>query len=552
MLLALGDVAAWLPQVTASVDAFYLDGFAPARNPAMWDVHLYRTMARLAAPGATAATWSAARGVRDGLRSAGFDVHGAAGSGGKRDITLARFAPRFEPRTLPRRSAVVRFDASCVDADVVIVGAGLAGCLTASALADAGVRTLVLERGDDIATQGSGNAAGIFHGVVHRIDGRHARLHRSAALAARSEIGRTIALHSGAQEIAGEVAGVLRLAGESIALAQMQSVLDALGLPPDYVRAVSAAEASAIAAAAIAVPAWFYPGGGWVDPRALARDALARAGGHSRLRLATRAASMRRDGDRWVLRDAAGRHIAAAPVVVFANAGNASSLLGRADAWPLTTSRGQTSSVVADDPALVVRVPVVGSGYVLPPIEGRIWFGATSRHGDIDPLVRNPDHAENLARLARLLPRAASLDAQATEGRVGFRCATIDRLPLIGAVPAEFVAASAVGMHLPDAIARRREQAAWIARATGLFVFAGLGSRGIATAILGARVLASQITGSPSPLEADLLDAVDPARFLSRAWRRGESQPASAGAAAAQPPEGPIAGSADDSDGEWG
>jgi len=105
LLLAFGAVDAWLPQLVAEVDAFFLDGFAPARNPAMWDARLFKAMARLAAPEATLATWSAARAVRDGLRSAGFAVENAPGSGGKRDITRARFAPRFAPRASPRRGS---------------------------------------------------------------------------------------------------------------------------------------------------------------------------------------------------------------------------------------------------------------------------------------------------------------------------------------------------------------------------------------------------------------------------------------------------------------
>ena len=82
LLLAFGDLEALLPQLVATVDAFYLDGFAPARNPAMWAEPLLRRLGRLAAPGATAATWSAARAVRDGLAAAGFAVGSAPGSGG--------------------------------------------------------------------------------------------------------------------------------------------------------------------------------------------------------------------------------------------------------------------------------------------------------------------------------------------------------------------------------------------------------------------------------------------------------------------------------------
>jgi tRNA 5-methylaminomethyl-2-thiouridine biosynthesis bifunctional protein len=141
LLLAFGDALAWLPELVTSVDAFYLDGFAPARNPELWQERVFKTLARLAKPGATVATWSAARTVRDGLTSAGFEVRATPGTGGKRDITLARFAPRFTPRPPSRCATAVTGG----DQRALIIGAGLAGCATAWGLANAGWHSTVLD-----------------------------------------------------------------------------------------------------------------------------------------------------------------------------------------------------------------------------------------------------------------------------------------------------------------------------------------------------------------------------------------------------------------------
>ena len=84
----------------------------------------------------------------------------------------------------------------------------------------------------------------------------------------------------------------------------------------------------------------------------------------------------------------------------------------------------------------------------------------------------------------------------------------------------------------------------FVARAPGLFVCCALGSRGIASAVLGAEVLGAAIVGAPLAAEADLLDAIDPARFLTREFRRGEAARRRPAAGRAQPPVGPIAGSA--------
>ena len=104
-------------------------------------------------------------------------------------------------------------------------------------------------------------------------------------------------------------------------------------------------------------------------------------------------------------------------------------------------------------------------------------------------------------------------------GRVAWRWASPDRLPLVGAVPHRAVA-EALGIEEQAEPSARPEQPRFTPRAPGLFVLAGLGSRGIAGAALGARVLAAMIAGAPVPLAADLLDAIDPARFASRAFRR--------------------------------
>lgn len=91
LMLGLGDALEWLPKLETGVDAFYLDGFAPSKNPQLWQPPVFQAMARLARVGATVATWSAARALREGLQTAGFEVNMAPGQGGKRHITLARY-----------------------------------------------------------------------------------------------------------------------------------------------------------------------------------------------------------------------------------------------------------------------------------------------------------------------------------------------------------------------------------------------------------------------------------------------------------------------------
>ena len=527
LLLAFGEVAASLPQIAASVDAFYLDGFAPAKNPQMWEPRLFKAMARIAATGATAATWSVARPVREGLRAAGFEIRIAPGSGGKREITVAQFAPRYLPKqgAWRRASSVEATNREVAHQPIAIVGGGLAGCAAAWALAEQGRASVLFERRAELASEGSGNAAGLFHGVVHRHDGHHARFHRAAAFEAQRAVTAAVGDHG----VWGSASGLLRIEPSAADAAEMQSTLDRLGLPIDYVRAVSAAEASALAGAVIAAPAWYFPGGGWVDPRGLARSFVARADERVEVRPGIEVAAIRRVGALWNLLDGSGRIVASASIVVLANAGAALDLLGSA-AWPMQRTRGQISGAdLARWPnAEALRLPIAGSGYLLPALEGRIWFGATSQAGDTDPHVRSEDHGENVKRLSGLVSRPPSIDIEVLAGRTGFRWSSIDRLPLIGAVPRSAIG-TAIGLGNDGQTSPRPDQPRFAPRAPGLFVFTALGSRGIAGSALGAQLLAASITGAPMPVEADLLDAVDPARFASRAFRRLGPPPGAAG-----------------------
>lgn len=497
LLLALGDVQAWLKELVAEVDAFYLDGFAPARNPRMWDERVCKALGRLAAPGATLATWSAAHALREHLTSAGFAVQVAAGQGGKRDITLARFAPAFTPRRAPsRRSGDV-----AQEKHALIVGAGLAGCAAAAALAEHGWRSTLLERRPTIAGEASGNPAGLLHGIVNAHDGVHARFNRAAALAASATV--RAALERG---VPGQVHGLLRLE-TALDRPQMQALLDRLGLPPDYVQALGADEAGSRAGIALASACWFYPGGGWVHPAGLARSFLDRAGVRAELRTGVDAHALQRTPHGWRVLDAHGASVAEAPTLVLANAGDALRLIGHAD-WPIASVRGQISLTRTAPPFATPRVPIAGNGYLLPEVDGRALFGATAQPGDDDPSVRDTDHALNLAQLARLLGHDVDLDPTALDGRTAWRCSAADRLPVIGAVPA----AAAEGARL--------DQPRFVPRVPGLYVFTALGSRGITWSALGAQVLAACVTGAPVPVEASLLDAIDPARFVSRRARR--------------------------------
>jgi tRNA 5-methylaminomethyl-2-thiouridine biosynthesis bifunctional protein len=497
LLLALGDVADWLPELVAEVDAFYLDGFAPAKNPQMWERRVFKALGRLAAPGATAATWSVARVVRDGLAEAGFAVDRAPGFAAKGEMTVARYAPAFTPRRAPSRLA-----AASSAREAVVVGAGLAGAAVTAALRDEGFECTVVDRHPAPAMETSGNPGGLFHGVVTPEDGAHARFNRAAALLAQRRFGPLL----GAGTVPGRIDGLLRL-HPGADVSGMRGLLARLGLPPDHVQALNAHEAGDRAGVPLQAPAWFYPGGGWLAPGAWVRHALR----DSRYLGGRAVAALRRSGGLWQTLDPAGQVIAEAPVVVLANAADAARLVGDPP-WPLQRVRGQVTLLRAPLP---LQLPLAGTGYAIDLRDGRLLCGATHQPDDDTPALRDEDHRANLEQLSQLLGRP--IDAQPPlEGRVGWRLVANDRLPVLGPLPVD------------DLSSARLDQPRFIPRQPGLYTLTALGSRGITWAPLAGQVLAAWISGAPLPLEASLLDAVDVARFASRDARQR--------AASVQPP----------------
>ncbi len=90
--LLIGDATSCLSQINDKIDAWFLDGFAPAKNPDMWQAELFQQMARLSKTSTTFATFTSAGDVRRGLINAGFKVSKRAGFGKKREMLIGQFS----------------------------------------------------------------------------------------------------------------------------------------------------------------------------------------------------------------------------------------------------------------------------------------------------------------------------------------------------------------------------------------------------------------------------------------------------------------------------
>jgi tRNA 5-methylaminomethyl-2-thiouridine biosynthesis bifunctional protein len=467
LTLLFGDAQSLLAQLDARVDAFYLDGFAPEKNPEMWSPAIMKELARLAAPGATFATWTVAGGVRAALAGAGFSVEKHAGFGRKREMLAGSLPERPEHAAAPDRR-------------VAVVGAGIAGTSCAERLAARGWAVTLIDRHAAPAREASGNPVGLLRAALHREDTALARLSRAALGYAL----RHFSALAGEGPLPWKQSGVLRLARDAAQMQRFEEVAGANAFPAEFARCVEAAEAARIAGRAVRGPGWWLPSSGWASPAALCaaqieRTRIRRVFSAEVVRLAANGANWRIEGARGVL--------AEAPHVILANAVDANALLPGAS-LPLTPVRGQ---VTFAPPGKTLQVPVSGDGFVAPTADGFV-LGATFQLDDPERKPRVVDHAVNVARAESLLPGfTEGLVPARLAGRVAFRATTPDRLPIYGELPGY----------------------------PGVYAALGLGANGLLWAPLCAEWLASQMEGEPWPIERELAAAIGPGRFAPQKGR---------------------------------
>lgn len=511
LTIAFGDVQEWLPKLWLRADAFYLDGFAPAKNPGMWAPPLFKTLAHFAGTDATFATYTCAGDVRRGLQAAGFACERAAGFAGKREMLVGHFAPRWRVRRHepPLPLSVARRHA-------IVIGAGIAGCAIVERLAARGWHVTLLDRNARTASEASGNPAAVFHPLLSRDESVATRITRSGFLLA---LRTWRALEARGHRFGRTDQGLLHLPADDDEARSLAHAIDSYRYPGSFVRAVSSSEATDIAGVVLSRGGWFYPQGGSLSPASLCAVLCAQAGAALTWRAGAQASRIERDGSEWKVLDQNERVLARAEVVVFANAYEAARIAGLRHA-PTRIVRGQLTRLPVSFGA-ELRVPLIGEGYAVPLAEG-LLAGATYQVDDADSSPREGDDAENVLRLAQLVPSWADalkkLDTSNLANRVAFRCVTSDRLPMIGPFADEALCAQHAG-----ALA-----GAWpldLHRSPGLYGAVAFGSRGLVWSTISAELIASQLEGEPWPIERELAEDLDPARYLLRALRRGGMKP---------------------------
>tara|TARA_R110002073_G_scaffold2938_4_gene19380 strand:- start:155122 stop:157059 length:1938 start_codon:yes stop_codon:yes gene_type:complete len=497
LTLMFGDTHTMLAQLPARVDAWFLDGFAPANDPLMWQASLFECMAQLSHAGTTIASNASEEYVQQGLAQVGFALSLLPCSTRNREIitgTWIEKAPykdsseKERPHLSPQRSQ-----------RIAIIGAGLAGVTTAAALTQRGYQVQLFDRAG-VASGASGNLAGVVYTTPSAHPTPQNRFYQSSYLYALKKF-RAMQFPSNEQD--GAITGVLQLAkNERLAekaLAALRSGLwpaELLSEPkindtrplktPENERRTNTHGALVLHQAGyISAPQW-----------------CGRLVSHANLTIIGKNISQlsHLNNGSWQLTcdDAS---TASFDHVILANAAAALNLVSLPD-LKLKNIRGQVSYVKKTSDSEKWPYAICHAGYLTPAINGLHCVGATFDIEDSEPKPRDDDDRKNIEQLKEYLPKQwrdlGGDDIEIHSRRVGFRCQSTDFLPLVGS--------------LADIDKKM----------SGLWLNIAHGSRGITGTPLSAEILACMINGEPLPIDHDMLAALAPVRFTLRQAKRNE------------------------------
>ncbi len=516
--LWLGDALQGLAECApnAKVDAWYLDGFAPIKNPQLWNPKLYQAMVKLSHQKTTFATFTAAGEVRRGLQAVGFDVHKDSGYGKKREMCFGQIkhlrssaskTPWFVANC-PKNSQAGRVKSA------VVVGAGLAGATTAYALAQAGFKVKVLESATETATQASGNLAGTLHPLVTVDWNLRSQFYQLGYNATQ----RWLLPWLASKKAQGDLSGMLQLAAMPIMHKRLLEALKRVPLPENYANWLEPDEASQVLGVKTHLPGMFYPNSGWIYPKSVIEHCLKHP--NIELVLSCEVHDFEKVNGLWKLETSQGDF--ETECLVFAT-GSLASKLHEKLKLSIRPVKGQVTHLSSNAVKSQLNVPITHKGYSSP-TAADVWVtGATFEAPSLTTDLSEEAHRENIANVQQVVAGWLSEDCTEAEhvgGRIAFRPTTPDHLPVIGQVPDwNWVEENYLQQSHTHAVYRYPE----MRYQQGLFVNNGHGPRGLMSVFLAAEWLLAEIDGRESIAPESLRNACHPARFVIRQWRSGKA-----------------------------
>ncbi|WP_078124130.1 bifunctional tRNA (5-methylaminomethyl-2-thiouridine)(34)-methyltransferase MnmD/FAD-dependent 5-carboxymethylaminomethyl-2-thiouridine(34) oxidoreductase MnmC [Leptospira alexanderi] len=515
LTLFLGNVADALCEISGKVDAIFLDGFAPSKNPEMWEESVLGNLKNVSKPGTTFSTFTVARTVRDSLSSAGFTLEKRPGFGRKKEMLTGKYSNHpFETKeSIPKEKPwCKRSDPESQIKTAAIVGAGIAGSTLAYSLSKRGIQVFLIDP-SGIANETSGIPRAISHPHLTKTPGsvslftlrafRYA-LSFLASFADKDQFGKVGLFHGVTEEMNPER---FRKSIENHRLTE--EIASWKPNDSDFHKNNQFIKEIGV----------FFENGFWTQPGSIARKCADQPG--IKLIQAT-ANSFERTETFWKLGLKESNQKILADSVIFCNSyliGKlVSSLFEGEEIFPINKVRGQLISLKETENSSRVPNILCAEHYLTPSVQGEHILGSTFDEFDLNPEPRKEDTDLLLQYVQTKYPTLRFDSNCVLSEKTGFRAQTPDRFPIIGPIfdPKAF-RETYKEIDLPR---NQRKTFPNLKAIPNLYVFGGLGSRGVLSSFLGAEILASLILGEPAPVESSILESLHPARFLYRRIRK--------------------------------
>ncbi len=505
LILLLGDACEMYRQLQAQVDVWYLDGFAPKQNAAMWSHALFKEIARLSRVGCRVTTYTAAGDVRRGLEIAGFALKKRTGFGVKREMLVGEMREKAQSSL-----AKPWFDFSRINKaekkEVAIIGAGIVGLTTAYVLANSGWNVCVYEKQSKIAGGASGNPVGLVMPRFTADMNCGAQFYTQCFLT-------TVAWLNHLQHKRGfnhwHSCGVLHLMPE-----EKLGKLRCLNLPEALLTELTAHEIKTKYRFGAKYGGYFVHQAGYIEPVMLCQflfDALLES---VKFNFSTEVTALKKMDNGWDIISQS-EVLQNSKNVVIANANDAVQLLPQVE-LPLIPVRGQVSQLSPDAFNHALSFPLVCENYLTPVVEGYATLGASYERDHLALGLREEEHQATYSQMESVIPGLLNPRCFA-RGRASLRSTTHDRFPVVGPVP-NISYFQKVYADIKHGKPPRDFPAAEYQ--TGLFLNTGHGSRGLVSAYNAAELLRVIMEQQPLMFSNDILASLHPARFLVKKMKR--------------------------------
>ena len=515
-----GDVAENLPQLgdymNSKIDAWFLDGFAPSKNPDMWNEQLYQQMFRFTKLQGTFATFTAASAVRKGLENAGFNMTKRKGFGKKRECLsgqktqenpTALSAPWFhsQPANLNKQ-------------DIAIIGGGIASLCTAISLVKRGAKITIYCEAEQTALNASGNKQGAFYPQLSDDNERNIRFYIHAFAYGHQFLQWVIQQQI---EFEHEFCGVALCAYNEKAESKLNKIAE-LNLPSDLYQSLSQSELSEKVGLPLPFGGAFIPQGAWLAPRQLVQHTFAfleKQGVQIKTSQKVTALSQTENG--WQITTAENKTFCH-EVVVLAN-GHKLTDFEQTQKLPLYPVRGQVSQIPTSEKLLKLKTVLCYDGYLTPVDQAKTshCIGASHVRDNATREFSLTEQQENQQKIQQNIPEewTKEVDTSGNLARIGVRCSVRDLTPMMGAVP-HFSAQQTQYQNLFN-LRRRKQPIEQAENYPNLYLIGALGSRGLTSAAFLGETLASLIYNEPLPMSEDLIHNLMPNRGWVRRWLKG-------------------------------